>query len=66
MADFFSGIMGLTRTLVGAAIFILIVGVAARTGVLGDAVSAMIQIILLPVKLVGFLIQMGTAAGGAV
>jgi len=62
MAEFFGRIFGLTATLISALIMLLVVALLARYGMLGDVARALLALVLLPVKLVDFLIAMGTEA----
>lgn len=62
MTEFFGRVFGLTTTLIGALIMLLVVALLARYGMLGDVAGALLQLMLLPVKLVDFLITVGTEA----
>jgi hypothetical protein len=62
MAEFFGRIFGLTATLISALIMLLVVALLARYGMLGDVARALLALVLLPVKLVDFLITMGNEA----
>jgi hypothetical protein len=62
VTSFFESIFGLTGRLIGALILLLGVALLARYGMLGDVARALLALVLLPVKLVDFLITIGTEA----
>jgi len=63
--EFFGRIFGLTATLIAAAMFLLVVAIFAAAGLLDEAGRALIALMLLPVKLVDFLITLGQAVAAA-
>jgi len=62
VTGFFESIFSLTGKLISALILILVVALVAKAGLMGDAARALLALMLLPVKLVDFLITVGTEA----
>jgi len=61
MLEFFGRIFGLTTTMILAVMFLITVGILAAAGLLDEAARGAIQLALLPVQIIGFLIELGRA-----
>ncbi len=59
--EFLGRIIGLTVTLVGAVMFLLLVLIFARAGLLDEAGKGLLSLLLLPVQIGEFLLRLGGA-----
>lgn len=50
-------LFGLTAIIISAMIFLIVVALLARSGQLDEAASAIVQILLIPVKVVGVFVD---------
>lgn len=55
-------LFGLTAAIISALIFIIVVALLANSGQLGEAAAAVVQILLIPVRVVGVFVELVSAA----
>jgi hypothetical protein len=60
--EFFGRLFGLTATIISALILLVIVALLANSGQLDEAAGAFVQILLIPVQVVGVFVDIVQAA----